>query len=244
MLDTARSYANCGWHVFPCKERGKTPLTKNGYKAATTDHSQIQTWWENRPTANIGIATGEISRFVVLDIDAKNNGEETLKEFGPLPDTPVVFTGNGRHVWFTYPDHHVPSSAGKIGAGLDIRGDGGYVIAPPSIHKNGKMYAWDIVHHPDKMALAPMPDWLVDKIQAPPAPHVEDPDAPILDGSRNATLFRLGCAMRKYGGTETAIAAALMIVNIQRCKPPLPLAEVQTIAVSATRYVKNKKTPF
>lgn len=207
MLDYARRYADLGWHVFPCKERGKIPLTKSGFKAATTDHAQITTWWETRPDANIGIATGKLSGFVVLDVDQAN----ALHQFDKLPHTITVYTGTGKHIWFEAPDRHIPNSASKIAPGLDIRGDGGYVIAPPSIHENGKMYRWDIMHHPEKIPLAPLPDWLMEKIQAPPAPHTADPDAPIIEGSRNATLFRLGCAMRRYGATETAIAAALMI---------------------------------
>lgn len=145
-LDAALSYAARGWHVFPVKPEGKEPLTRHGLKDATTDHKQIRRWWGKWPDANIGIRTGKESGLWVLDVDG-SKGKESLarliEEYGDLPPTPTVITGKGLHFYFEYPpDSRISNSAGKIAPGIDVRGDGGYVIAPPSIHPSGRRYQW------------------------------------------------------------------------------------------------------
>jgi hypothetical protein len=235
MLNSALAYAERGLHVFPCKEKGKRPLTSNGFKAATTNREQIELWWAARPDANIAIATGTISGIVVLDIDGKNNGDESMKALeaihGGLPNTPEVLTGGGRHVWFAHPGYTVHTNAGTLGEGLDLRGDGGYVIVPPSIHENGRTYEWEVVHDLET-PLAPLPAWLVTY-------HTTKriaPDEPIKEGSRNTTLFRMACAMHKQGMNASAIHEALSITNKKQCQPPVPELDIKRIVGSATRY--------
>ena len=116
------------------------------------------------PDCNIGIATGAVSGFFVLDVDNKDgkDGEASLRELeakhGLLPTTIEVITGEGRHAWFRIGEHGaIRNSAGTIAPGLDIRGDGGYVIAPPSIHPSGKRYEWSVDSN-DEFAEAP--EWL------------------------------------------------------------------------------------
>lgn len=122
--------------VFPCKPGGKEPLTPRGHLDATTDATRINGYWNAHPGANIGIPTGKRSGFLVLDID--EGGAESLheleREHGELPATCAVETGSGgKHYYFRYPaGEDVRNSAGKLGPGLDIRGEGGYIIAPPS----------------------------------------------------------------------------------------------------------------
>jgi P4 family phage/plasmid primase-like protien len=163
--DEALAYARNGNAVFPCWPRGKEPLTAHGFKDATKDEAQIRRWWTRWPNANIGIATGREYGIAVLDVDGPE-GERLLAKqealFGEPPATSQVKTGKGRHLYFALPEGcgKVPSSQGEDkGKGLDIRADGGYVIAPPSVHPNGKRYEWD----PDSAEeFATAPVWLLD----------------------------------------------------------------------------------
>lgn len=137
LIAWALDYAAQGYPVFPCQSN-KRPYTKSGFKDATTDPLQILAWWQAWPLAMIGMPTGKVSGLIVLDVDVKNgvNGFETLKANGwPIPANAVQIRtpSGGAHYFFKAPEGvHVPSSAGKIGPGLDLRGDGGYIILPPS----------------------------------------------------------------------------------------------------------------
>lgn len=143
LLEAALDYAARGWRVFPLKPRGKTPLVKGGFKVATVAPAQIRAWWEKWPDANIGIATGQASGILVLDIDSPE-GLAALKRLrelhGELPATMVATTARGWHFYYQLRQgEEIRCSSGE---GLDVRGDGGYVVAPPSIHETGAVYAW------------------------------------------------------------------------------------------------------
>jgi archaellum biogenesis ATPase FlaH len=234
----ALAFVGDGLPVFPCKPRGKLPMVKGGFKAATVDTEQVRKWWSKWRQANIGIPTGAVSGFVVLDIDP--GGDDSLATLtgshGPLPETRAVKTGRGRQLWFKYPSVPVRCSAGVLGLGLDFRGDGGYVIAPPSIHQNGQRYAFL-----NNCELAEMSDWLINVIQqgksAPnPTPHSDGSGGKIREGARNATLASIAGTMRKRGLGETAIRAALLEHNSRECDPPLSEAEVAGVAASVASY--------
>jgi hypothetical protein len=145
LLEAALQYADRGWHVFPCKPRGKTPLVKGGFKSATTDPAQIEKWWRKWPDANVAVATGHVSGIVVLDMDGAS-GIATLRALiaknDTLPKTAICTTGRGFHIYFNNPYTDEAPICCSSGNGLDIRGDGGYVIAPPSVHESGAVYAW------------------------------------------------------------------------------------------------------
>jgi hypothetical protein len=173
LLDAALSCAARGWGVFPlywirdgrCScgrttcSAGKHPLTDHGFDDASTGTSQIQEWWTAWPSANIGVLTGAASGLVVLDVDGVK-GELSLRGLqlcnAPLPETLWVRTGSGWHAYFSHPGIRVPNSAGRLAIGLDVRGDGGYVVAPPSGHINGTSYVWANDAEP-----AQMPSWLL-----------------------------------------------------------------------------------
>jgi hypothetical protein len=161
VLTAALGYAARGWFVFPlhtpvaggcscrntkCNSVGKQPRTKNGFLDATTDQGQIRQWWSKWPDANIGIRTGSVSGLLVVDVDEKNgkHGGENLAAiaapFGGLPATPTATTGSGQHLFFRHPDAAVRGSASKLADGVDVRADGGYVVAAPSLHANRKRY--------------------------------------------------------------------------------------------------------
>lgn len=167
MFRAALKYAEeLGFASFPCKPRGKTPLTKHGCKDAICDPVQIKESWERWPDANLGIATGAVSGIVVLDVDPRHGGDDTLEtlqiEHGKLPDTPTVLTGGGGfHFYFRHPGGVVSNSASQVGQGIDVRGEGGYVIAPPSIHESGNRYLWEVSSRIDEIPLAELPSWLL-----------------------------------------------------------------------------------
>jgi hypothetical protein len=128
MLEAARKYAERGWRVHPLHVGEKTPIAYRGVKDATTDIKQIEKWWETVPEANIGIATGPESGIFVLDVDPRNGGVSLISEYG----APDVFTGGGgEHYYFKWPDG-IGKLKGQLRPGVDIKGAGGYVLAPPS----------------------------------------------------------------------------------------------------------------
>lgn len=134
-LESALAYAEHGWRVFPVE--GKVPLVKDWPNVATTDTAQVRTWWGQRPMANVGIATGAGSDIYVIDEDA--GGADTIAKLN-LPETLTIRTGGGgHHYYFKRPEgEHWPNTAKKLGPGVDTRGDGGYVVAPPSVHPDSR----------------------------------------------------------------------------------------------------------
>ena len=169
LLEAALDYAGRSIPVFPCLATGKNakrPHTEHGFKDASTDPAQIQEWWTAHPDALIGMPTGAVTGFVVLDVDVDpakgKDGEASLnallQEQGQeLPDTCIVRTPRGgRHIYFVRPGVKVTSRTDALGNGLDVRGDGGYVIVPPSQTTTGA-YTWV----GDVSEAAQIPDWLL-----------------------------------------------------------------------------------
>ena len=195
-LEAALGYAERGWAVLPlhgpsragrcscgtrdCSSVAKHPRTAHGKDDASAEGSTIAGWWRSWPTANVGIRTGAESGLVVLDIDVDKGGPESLAaleaEHGPLPVTLTVRTGSGGgHRYFLHPGEPIRNDASrKLGAGLDVRGDGGYIVAPPSVHATGHPYEWV-----DSGAqLAAMPSWLLERLREPAIEHRRPPVAP------------------------------------------------------------------
>jgi len=148
MLEAALDYAARGWHVFPVNS-AKEPLVERGLNAATTDEAQIRAWWTAMPNAAIGVRTGAISGIAILDLDMKGEDIATIIADveaigGPIPKTAVSITGGGgRHYLFKVaPGTTIKNSTGAIRKRVDVRGEGGYFVAPPSMHASGKRYEW------------------------------------------------------------------------------------------------------
>ena len=257
LLTAALTYAAAGCPVFPCRP-DKRPVCAGGFKDAVTDRKQVETWWTARPGMLIGRPTGAVSGVIVLDVDMDatqgKDGEASLSaltaQHGPLPDTWEVLTPRGgRHLYFRHPGGHLPNSASKLGPDLDIRGDGGYVIAPPSRLPDGRSYQWEASSDPEEGApLADLPGWLLALIVSPPsqqAPSATSADGMCIDaGRRNDSLFRLGRSLRAKGLTAGGIEAALLAENAARCDPPLSDAEVRIIAASAARPAPGHSAEF
>jgi hypothetical protein len=135
-LKAALGYLDNGFYVFPLKPKSKAPLTPSGFKDASNDPEKIRTWWGQYPNANIGIATGEISNLLVVDVDG-----EYPNDWPPMPETLRVKTAKGWHFYFKYPAGQSIKSRVKIdGHDVDVRANGGYIVAPPSIHPDGGRY--------------------------------------------------------------------------------------------------------
>ena len=249
-LDAALDYASRGWAVLPlhrpsahggcscgradCDSRGKHPRTAHGVTDATTDEATIREWWARDPSANVGIATGARSGIAVLDIDPRNGGNEALEELerqhGRLPDTARVETsGGGYHLYFST-EGPVPNRV--LASGVDFKGDGGYVVAPPSRHASGDVYRGDEAFE-DGRPLADLPSWLT----AAPQERARRADAAgdvltFSEGERNEALTSIAGSLRRRGLGHEAIEDALRVINATACQPVLETPEVHSIATS------------
>lgn len=252
-LTAALRYAARGWRVFPvhsmgagrcscgkvvCPSPGKHPRTPNGVKDATTDPATVRQWWQQWPTANVAIATG--AGLMVLDIDPDKGGDESLEDLqrvGRLPETLEVMTGGGGRHYYLETREAVSNSASKLGPGLDIRGAGGYVVAPPSNHASGGRYEWEGLTD-GVGALGVAPGWLVDLCTARPDTVVHFSRAEQwAEGSRNTMITQWGGLLRRHGVTAEEMPELLGVLNYSRCKgQPLGRAEVEQIAASVSRY--------
>ncbi|WP_447983830.1 bifunctional DNA primase/polymerase [Nitrospira sp. Nam74] len=260
LLTAAVSYVRKGWSVLPlhsprkgqcscnkteCEAVGKHPCAEHGLNDATLNIPIIQAWWERWPRANVGVVTGRESGLVVLDIDPRHSGDNTLaqleEQHGKLPATVESLTGGGgRHILFQHPGGYIKSRS--IGQGLDIKADGGYIVAPPSVHLSGETYVWEVSSHPEDTPVSSMPGWLHKLVTngalKPKRCHAHSPER-IPEGTRNNTLTSLGGTMRSSGMTHQAIKAALLHENEQRCDPPLDDEEVHKIAASVSQYAPS-----
>ncbi|MEX0409328.1 phage/plasmid primase, P4 family [Aquibium sp. LZ166] len=213
-------------------DAGKKPLIRGWQKAATTDPDQIRQLFCQRPDANIGIATGSYFGIFVLDVDVKNDGLKSLKQLREeidLPETLTARTGSGGyHFYFRYPPGmQLRNSAGRLGSGLDIRGDGGLVVAPPSLHKCGERYEWE-----NSLPVVEAPE-LVARLMTKPSRVAKT--SIIQPGNRNSSLTSIAGRLRRNGADVGRMNDELQALNGQ-LEDPLPTDEVESIAQSVSRY--------
>jgi hypothetical protein len=260
----ALGYAGLGWSVFPlhsvreggtctcggdCPSPAKHPRTKDGFKSASTDQKTVTEFWDQWPDANIGVRTGRVSGVFVVDVDEAKGADldKLFKRFGGEENwrTLTCTTGRGRHFYFRLPTGvEVRNSASKLALSVDVRGEGGYVVAPPSVHILGDLYEWTY----DEQLLGPPPgllEALDDKATVTvtesglviPAPkeHLVVPEL-ISSGSRNEQLAQIAGKMRSLGFVENEITTQLLSLNERLCQPPLPQTEVVNIGRSISRY--------
>jgi hypothetical protein len=276
--DVALSYARRGWAVFPlhnpdergvcscgkgaacpADRTGKHPRTLNGLTDATTDERQVRAWWRKWPRANVGLAMGKASGLVALDVDPRAGGDASLTELfdehGAFETLEAVTGGGGFHFLFAHPSVKFKNSTSKLAEGLDVKTDGGYIVAAPSLHASGRRYQWRGEAEP-----SPMPEWLLSLIltegvkpkgkatAGATAPRTAPAARPtngalILNGERNERLFRIACAHRGNGATREEIEAAVADAYETRCEktPPMGPEEFRKIAGSAMRYQPEAK---
>jgi Bifunctional DNA primase/polymerase, N-terminal/Primase C terminal 1 (PriCT-1) len=249
-----------GWRLLPIPARQKKPSLVGWPILATSDPEQLHKWLSQNPRGNWGLATGLGSGIFVVDVDSAA-GLIELKKLGKLPPTRTVKTVHGWHFYFAYPNHGVVigNSVKKLCAGVDVKGENGQVVIPPSIHPDGVAYQLQ-----DDLPVAKPPKWLLKNLllknlatlATPPNPSTSvastlaaaapqtstavastsvTPASEIPDGSRNNTLASLAGAMQRRGEPIDVIEAALLARN-EHCSPPLPASEVQSIIKSISRY--------
>lgn len=151
-----------GWPVFPCYPRSKIPATDHGLRDAVSDRGGVDRLWIKKGF-NLAATAGERAGFFVLDVDG-SDGAAALhgleQQHGALPETLTAFTGRGTHLYFEHPGRKVFSRSGKLAPGLDVKGDGGAVLLPPSIHSSGVRYQW----RNDTAPISPASPWLVELV--------------------------------------------------------------------------------
>lgn len=247
----AIAYAKQKWSVFPCN--GKVPLTPQGYKNGSTDLNQILEWSRSYPDANVAIATGDISGFMVVDADDPS-AVQTLKEQELVTKTVVSKTGRGYHYFYRIPDGISVASRTGILPKVDIRSNGGYIIAPPSLHPSGRRY--EFVVSPKETQISQIPPKLLDLIlngnktsssePAGQSSQVIDELRDISKGGiqehdgRNQAATRLyGYLLRHY--VDPFIATSLIDIWNRTNSPPLADRELQKIVESVSGRELNRR---
>jgi putative DNA primase/helicase len=227
----AAQYRRLGWNPIPIKKRSKEPnlVQLAPYLSRRATREELKSWeW-----AGVGVVTGPLSEILVLDVDGPE-GLAILEERGH-PATPMARTGGGGlHLYFKHPDASIRTGI-RVAPGLDVKAEGGYVVAPPSIGPTGEAYEWII--SPAEAEPAEPPEWLLELLRRPlkngSAPPVRER---IPAGQRNKELASAAGTMRRRGMEEPEIRAALEVMNERRCNPPLEAEEVEKIARSVSRY--------
>jgi len=220
------------WRVFPLQPNGRRPLTRHGFLDATTNLSTVEQWWRMYPDANVAVATG--GGVTVIDIDVKGgvDGEATWSHLravhGDVPMTRIVRTpSGGRHLYFLTPDLTIHSSVGRLGPGIDVRSDGGYVVGAGVIDG----VAYTTLPHP----MAPAPDWLVELLLASdqetragrsPSDWGALARHGVGIGQRNVAVASLAGHLLRKGVHVGVVIELLCAWSDARCTPPLFRTEV------------------
>ncbi len=246
LLEWAYFYIGLGLSVFPVI--GKRPATAHGHKDASRDPVRLTQMFSDDRVTGVGIACGAASGgFVVIDADDGKGGVQSYASVAGLvpADAPRVVTGAGFHDYVLVPQGQpIPSRAIGVLPGLDILGEGGYVVAPPSLHPNGRLYTWPTAAPRSIPFASPsLLDWLHAARQKPTVASssvaANTTAGTISQGQRNCILTSLAGTMRKRGMSPAAIESALVAENQAHCIPPLSDAEVKRIAASVSRYASN-----
>jgi hypothetical protein len=235
---TALRCIGLGWKVFPCLRGEKAPATVHGLLDATGDRDRVIAYWTKVPDANLAIRTGQESGLIVLDVDGEE-GYSSLHELeakmGKMPATlSVVTPSGGQHFYFKHPGHEVRNTASVVAPGIDIRGDGGYVLAPPSKVGN-RTYELD-----EESDVADMPEWLVTELldyQVRLALRGKGQWAEMIEkgvtaGQRNQQMTSLVGKLVHAGLTSEQVAVVAHSLNRSHCKPPLQAREIDRVVES------------
>ena len=249
-LRAALGYLERGWSVVPIRRGTKQPPIRwEPYQRARPAEETVRGWYARWPDAGVGIVTGTVSGLVVLDVDPANGGAESQRELearhGALPATVEVRTGGGGwHLYFAQPEEGpAVRSDAALAPGIDVRGAGGLVVAPPSLHASGHLYGWRVGRSPDEIAVAPLPEWLVTGLRAEHPRRAGHTLAHwrtlvtegVTEGVRNETVASLTGHLLWHGVDPEVALELLLAWNRARCRPPLPDEEVARTVESIVR---------
>lgn len=248
----ALGYLARGWSVVPIRAREKRPLIAwQAYQQRRATEDDVRGWYGRWPDANVAIVTGVVSGLVVVDVDPRHGGDSSLahleRDHGPLPRTvEAVSGGGGRHIYLAHPGEHVHNKV-ALAPGVDLRGDGGLVVAPPSVHPSGARYVWRPGQAPQELPLAPLPSWLLGTV-TPEDGRLGHPleywrrliAEGVPEGSRNNTIAALAGHLLWHGVDPDVVTELLLTWNRARCRPPLTDAEVVRTAESITRLHRQR----
>jgi hypothetical protein len=250
--NTALDYLSRGWSVVPIRHRNKRPLIRwEAFQHRRPSREEVSDWFERWPDANLGVVTGCVSGLVVLDVDPDHGGDESLRRLvgrhGPLPVTVEAVTGGGgRHLYFVHPGGLVRNKVG-LAPGIDLRGDGGLVVSPPSVHASGHRYTWATGADPACVPLAPLPGWILREAVGGDGPvgHPLDYWRALLRegvpaGQRNNTVASIAGHLLWHGVDPEVVLELLLCWNTVRCRPPLPDEEVINTLQSITRLHQRR----
>lgn len=241
-------YATRGLRVHPLRPASKLPLLSEWQRRATTDVATIAEWFCRWPAAGVGIATGAESGVIVVDVDPRHGGDDALEDLvaahGEMIETWTSNTANGgRHFFFRHPGGRVGNRAGSR-PGIDLRGDGGHVVAPPTELEGGRCYVWESEHGPHEVELAASPPWLLKMIADRGGDHAEP--RPVSEwvrrvrdgareGSRNAVVTSLAGYLLRRRPAPRVVLELLRAWNEARCRPPLDDKEITRTVDSIAR---------
>lgn len=259
--EIAKNYAKRGWAVVQlhsvkagkctcgsaeCKSAGKHPSTQHGVKDASLQLAKIGEWFADTIDRNIGIATGRMSNLLVIDVDRRNNGFETLEKaqarLGKLPPTLTVKTGGGgKHYFYELPKKKIKKdSSGKlVGPGVDILTDGAYVVAPGSLHLSGKLYKWKKVEGQTPVHPAKLPKRWIKALRTPREEPKKSAASTgnVREGQRNDQLTSFVGKLVHSGLIDVGdLLLSASAWNQRNCEPPLEEQEVRRVVESVSRY--------
>lgn len=250
LKDHALQYAKAGFSIIPLKPRKKTPLIKWArFQKRKATEKEISNWWRKWPDANIGLLTGKINGITVFDQDGPQ-AEQIIKASGGLPPGPQSITNKGRQYFFRQPGFSVQNDVNKK-LDLDIRGDGGYIVAPPSIHPSGHTYSWAPGLSLFEIELPEMRPWQVEYIkkhciidsegQRNPPGWQKEALKGVSQGERNNAATKLVGRYIRSGLLDQEVLSLLLAWN-RKNKPPLPKSEIENILRSIReRDTKSNK---
>ncbi len=250
--EAARDYLARGWSVVPIRPHEKRPVIAwQPYQERAPTEAEVDGWFGRRRSANIAIVTGAVSGLVVVDIDPRHGGAESLealeREHGPLRETVEAKSGGGgRHLYYAHPGGTVHNRV-DLAPGIDLRGDGGLIVAPPSVHPSGERYKWVPGRGPGEIALAQLPGWFLRRLDRRRGHSAafwrELVGEGVTEGSRNATIASLTGHLLWHGLDSEVITELLLCWNRVRCRPPLSDAEVIRTVASICRSHRRQAHP-
>jgi putative DNA primase/helicase len=239
-IDSILQLASLGLRIHPLLAKNKVPIIKAWQEKATCDEAMIHKWSATHPDCNWGMATGSASGVFVVDLDPKSGGDKSWRKLlkdHPCPNTPCVITGSGgSHLYFRYPKNSdIRNSASKVGKGIDVRGEGGQVVIPPSTHPNGTLYKWK--ESPFDIKFAKAPRWLLDLISTMQGDNGSTAIGDKMEkGTRNSQIYHQSLHLARQGALQEITVGVMKAWCKSTGETDMPAGEIEATVASAYKY--------